>query len=155
MRKLKPKKREIIPDPLYNSKVVTQLINQTMKKGKKMIAQKIVYEALKDLKLEKEEQPLDVFSKAINNIKPDVELRSRRVGGANYQVPFRVSLIRQQTLAIRWLLQSAQKRSGKSMIIKLKNEIMAAAKKEGGAMKKKQTIQKMAIANRAFAYYSW
>lgn len=155
MRKRSATKRDVLPDSLYNSKVVTKLINQIMKDGKKGTAQKIVYGAFDMIKKKTGEEPMTVFSKAMENIKPALEVKSRRVGGANYQVPVEVKADRAQTLAFRWLAQYARLRSGKSMAEKLANEIIDASNGVGASVKKREDTHKMAEANRAFAHYRW
>ena len=147
-------KRVIKADPRFDSLVIAKLINKIMKNGKKSVAQKIVYDAF-DIILEKtKKDPLDVFDQAIRNVSPDVEVKSRRVGGANYQVPTYVSDDRKITLAFRWTLESAKGKKGKPMCQKLAIELMDAAENQGGAVKKKQDVYKMAQANRAFAHFA-
>ncbi len=156
MRKGKAVKRIKLPDPQYNSVLVGQLINQVMRKGKKNLAQKIVYQTLLNLKKEfKAKMVLDVLALAVDTIKPTLEVKSRKVGGARYQIPVAVQPERQTTLALRWIVQEAKKRTGKSFINKLTDELVAATKRVGGAYKKKEHIFKMAQANKAFAYFSW
>jgi len=160
MRRRRAPVREVLPDPIYNSKVVTKFINKLMKDGKKTVAEKIFYSAI-DLITErmkkegKEEKGIDIFYKAIENVKPLMEVRSRRVGGATYQVPIEVNPRRQQSLAIRWLVEYARARSERGMINKLANELIDAANGRGGAFKKKEDLHRMAEANRAFAHYRW
>lgn len=154
-RKSRAPKREILPDPVYGSKMLTKLINQIMEDGKKGVAQKIVYGAM-DLVAEKtNENPLTVFNKAMDNIMPVLEVRSRRVGGANYQVPVEVRPQRRKTLGIRWLTTYTVKRGEKTMRERLAKEIMDAANNTGASVKKKEDVHKMADANRAFASYKW
>ena len=155
MRKRNAVKRDVLPDPIYNSKVVTKLINQIMLDGKKGTAEKILNEAFDIIEKTTNEKGIDVFNKAMENIKPILETKSRRVGGANVQVPIEVSEQRKQTLALRWLVNYSKQRSGKGMAIKLANEIMDAAKGVGGAVKKREDVHKMAEANKAFAHYRW
>ncbi len=155
MRKRRAIKRDVLPDPLYSSKVVTKLVNQIMNDGKKGTAQKILYEAFEIIKKETNENPLDIYAKAMENISPALEVKSRRVGGANCQVPIEVSDERSQALALRWLANYAKNRGGKGMAINLANEIMDAAKGVGGAVKKREDTHKMAEANKAFAHYRW
>ena len=140
---------------MYNSKVVTKLINTIMQDGKKGTAQTILYDAFDIIKKETKEEPLDVYNKALENIKPALEVKSRRVGGSNYQVPIEVSDDRSQALALRWLVNYAKLRNGKGMAVNLANEIMDAAKGVGGAVKKREDTHKMAEANKAFAHYRW
>ena len=155
MRKRRAVKRDVLADPVYNSKVVTKLINQIMQDGKKGTAQKILYEAF-DIVAEKTGKPaLDVYNEAMENIRPALEVKSRRVGGSNVQVPLEVSDDRAQALALRWLVNYAKLRNGKGMAINLANEIMDAANGVGGAVKKREDTHKMAEANKAFAHYRW
>ena len=155
MRKRRAVKRDVLPDPVYNSKVVTKLINQIMQDGKKGTAQKILYEAF-DIIAEKTGRPaIDVYNEALENIKPALEVKSRRVGGSNYQVPIEVSDDRSQALALRWLVNYSKLRNGRGMAINLANEIMDAAAGTGGAVKKREDTHKMAEANKAFAHYRW
>ena len=155
MRKRRAEKRDVLPDAIYNSKIVTKLINQIMKAGKKGTAQNILYKAF-DIVTEKTGRPaIDVFNEALENIRPALEVKSRRVGGANYQVPIEVSDDRSQALALRWLVNYAKNRSGKGMAINLANEIIDAASGTGGAVKKREDTHKMAEANKAFAHYRW
>ena len=155
MRKRRATKRDVLPDALYKSKVVTKLINQIMKDGKKGTAQRIVYDAFEIIKEKTKEEPMNIFEKAMENIKPALEVKSRRVGGANYQVPVEVKADRAQALAFRWLAQYARLRSGHSMAENLANEIIDAANGVGASVKKKEDTHKMAEANKAFAHYRW
>ena len=155
MRKRRAVKRDVLPDALYNSKVVTKLINQIMNDGKKGTAQKIVYNAFDMIKEKTNEEPMDVFKKAMENISPALEVKSRRVGGANYQVPIEVKAERAQTLAFRWLVQYARLRNGHSMAENLANEIIDASNGTGASVKKREDTHKMAEANKAFAHYRW
>lgn len=155
MRKRRAEKRDVLPDPIYNSKVVTRLVNQIMIDGKKGTAQKILYEAFDIIKKETNRNPVDVYNEAFENIKPALEVKSRRVGGSNYQVPVEVREERSGSLALRWLVNYAKLRNGKSMAVNLANEIMDAAKGVGGAVKKREDTHKMAEANKAFAHYRW
>lgn len=148
-------KRDVPPDPLYGSKVVTKLINQVMLKGKKSVAERICYGAFEIIKNKTGREPLEVLDQALKNTMPVVETRPRRVGGANYQVPVEVRPERRQTLAIRWLVNFARERSGKSMQEKLAAELLDAAQGTGGAVKKKEDTHRMAEANKAFAHYRW
>ena len=155
MRKRRAVKRDVLPDPIYNSKVVTKLINQIMLDGKKGTAQKILYEAFDIVKEKTGEEPMDVYAKALENIKPILEVKSRRVGGSNVQVPVEVTDERSQALALRWLVNYAKLRNGNGMAMNLANEIMDAANGVGGAVKKREDTHKMAEANKAFAHYRW
>ena len=155
MRKRRAIKRDVLPDPIYNSKVVTKLINQIMQDGKKGTAERILYEAFDIIKEKTGEEPMEVYTKALENIKPLLEVKSRRVGGSNVQVPIEVTDERSQALALRWLVNYAKTRNGKGMAINLANEIMDAAKGVGGAVKKREDTHKMAEANKAFAHYRW
>ncbi len=154
-RKSKAPKREILPDPVYGSKMLTKLINQIMQDGKKGVAQKIVYGAMDMIAEKTGENPLTVFNKAMDNIMPVLEVRSRRVGGANYQVPVEVRPQRRKTLGIRWITTYTIKRGEKTMRERLAKEIMDAANNTGASVKKKEDVHKMAEANRAFASYKW
>jgi len=155
MRKRRAVKRDVLPDPIYNSKVVTKLINSLMKDGKKGIAQTILYDAFDMVKEKTSQEPMEVFEKALSNIKPALEVKSRRVGGANYQVPIEVKANRSQALAMRWLVQYARLRGGHSMAENLANEIIDASNGVGAAVKKREDTHKMAEANKAFAHYRW
>ena len=148
-------KRDVLPDPIYNSKVVTKLINQIMQDGKKGTAQKILYEAFDIIKEKTGKDPIEVYNQALENIKPALEVKNRRVGGSNYQVPIEVSEDRAQTLALRWLVNYARLRNGRGMAEKIANEIIDAANETGGAFKKREDTHKMAEANKAFAHYRW
>ena len=155
MRKKQATKRDVLADPIYNSKVVTKLVNHIMKDGKKGTAQKIIYDAFDIVKEKTGEDPMVVFEKAMGNIKPALEVKSRRVGGANYQVPVEVKADRAQALAFRWLAQYARLRNGHSMAENLANEIIDASNGIGASVKKKEDTHKMAEANKAFAHYRW
>ena len=155
MRKRQATKRDVLTDPIYNSKVVTKLVNHIMKDGKKGTAQKIIYNAFDIVKEKTGEDPMVVFNKAMDNIKPGLEVKSRRVGGANYQVPVEVKPERAQALAFRWLAQYARLRGGHSMAENLANEIIDASNGTGASVKKKDDTHKMAEANKAFAHYRW
>ena len=155
MRKYRAKKRDVLPDPVYNSKMITKLVNQIMIGGKKGTAQKILYDAFDIIKEQTGKEALDVYMEAMENIKPQLEVKARRVGGSNVQVPMEVREERQQTLALRWLVNYAKLRNGKGMAINLANEIMDAANGTGGAVKKREDTHKMAEANKAFAHYRW
>ena len=147
--------REILPDPVYNDVVVAKLINQVMKDGKKGLAQHIVYNAMAESGKKMEKEPLEVFNTAIENIKPKLETKARRVGGATYQVPMEIRPARQQTLAIRWLVSFARKRSERTMEERLANEIVDACNLTGGAVKKRDEMHRTAEANKAFAHFKW
>ncbi len=155
MRKRRATKRDVLADPIYNSKVVTKLVNHIMKDGKKGTAQKIIYEAFDIISEKTGEEAMVVFNKAMDNIKPALEVKSRRVGGANYQVPVEVKPERAQALAFRWLAQYARLRNGHSMAENLANEIIDASNGTGASVKKKDDTHKMAEANKAFAHYRW
>ena len=155
MRKRRATKRDVLADPIYNSKVVTKLVNHIMKDGKKGTAQNIIYDAFDIVKEKTGEEAMVVFEKAMNNIKPALEVKSRRVGGANYQVPVEVKPDRAQALAFRWLAQYASLRNGHSMAENLANEIIDASNGTGASVKKKEDTHKMAEANKAFAHYRW
>ena len=155
MRKRQATKRDVLADPIYNSKVVTKLVNHILKDGKKGTAQKIIYNAFDIVKEKTGEDPMVVFNKAMDNIKPGLEVKSRRVGGATYQVPVEVKPERAQALAFRWLAQYARLRGGHSMAENLANEIIDASNGTGASVKKKDDTHKMAEANKAFAHYRW
>ena len=155
MRKRRAIKRDVLPDPVYNSKVVTKLVNQIMTDGKKGTAQKILTDAFDIIKNTTNEDPYEVYLKALENVKPALEVKSRRVGGSNYQVPIEVSDDRSQALALRWIVNYAKLRNGKGMAINLANELMDAAKGVGGAVKKREDTHKMAEANKAFSHYKF
>ena len=155
MRKRRATKRDVLADPIYNSKVVTKLVNHIMKDGKKGTAQNIIYDAFDIVNKKTGEEAMVVFEKAMNNIKPALEVKSRRVGGANYQVPVEVKPDRAQALAFRWLAQYARLRNGHSMAENLANEIIDASNGTGASVKKKEDTHKMAEANKAFAHYRW
>ncbi|WP_027334418.1 30S ribosomal protein S7 [Mycoplasma elephantis] len=147
--------RQVLADPVFNSVLITKLINTIMLDGKKSIAQNILYSAFETVKTKTNKDPMEVFNQAIENITPQLEVRTRRVGGTNYQVPCEVAKRRKQTLALRWLVQYARLRNEKTMDIKLANEIIDAANKTGGAIKKREDTHKMAEANKAFAHFRW
>lgn len=155
MRKRRAEKRDVLPDPIYKSKVVTKLINAIMKDGKKGTAEKILYGSFDIIRTKTNQEPMEVYTKALENIKPALEVKSRRVGGANVQVPIEVSEERAQTLALRWLVNYARNGRGRTMAEKLANEIMDAAEGTGGAVKKREDTHRMAEANKAFAHYRW
>ena len=155
MRKRRAVKRDVLPDPIYKSKVVTKLINRIMIDGKKGKAETILYEAFDIIKEKTNEDPVVVFEKALENIKPQLEVKSRRVGGSNYQVPVEVSATRSQTLGLRWLVNYARLRGGNGMALNLANEIIDASNGTGAAVKKREETHRMAEANKAFAHYRW
>jgi len=148
-------KRQILPDPLYSSQLVTKFVNVVMKEGKKTVAEKILYNALETIQERTEEDPMKVFKKAIDNVKPAVEVKSRRVGGSTYQVPVEVAPGRRLALSMRWLIQGAKRRGEKTMDQRLANELMDAANHRGASIKKKDDTHRMAEANKAFAHYRW
>ena len=154
-RRRVPKKREILPDSLYGELLVTKFINGIMLDGKKSTAENIFYTAMDKIKEKTGEEGIEVFKKAVENVKPAVEVKSRRIGGATYQVPIEVRTGRTQTLAIRWMVKFSRERKEYGMIDKLTNEIIAAANGEGASVKKREDTHKMAEANRAFAHYRW
>jgi small subunit ribosomal protein S7 len=149
------KKRKLKPDHFYNSTLISKFVNAVMKKGKKSVAERIVYSSMEQVKQKAKEDPLKMFEKAVDNVRPTLETKSRRVGGATYQVPVEVPNNRATSLAVRWILRYAEERPGKSMIDKLSGEILDAANNRGGAIKKREDTHKMADANRAFAHYKW
>jgi small subunit ribosomal protein S7 len=155
MRRRKAPVREILADPIYNSKVITKFVNTVMLDGKKSAAEKIMYGAIANLDGRGEESGIEVFEKAIENVKPLLEVKSRRVGGATYQVPVEVRAVRRQTLALRWLVDAARKRNERTMVERLANELFEAANDRGSAFKKKEDMHRMAEANKAFAHYRW
>jgi small subunit ribosomal protein S7 len=154
-RRRRPESREILPDPLYGSTLAEKFVNSMMWDGKKAVSQKIFYEAMDKIKDRSQDDPLKLFKKAVENCKPLVEVKTRRVGGANYQVPVEVPNNRRTSLAIRWLLMNARSRPEKTMPEKLANELNDAANMRGGAIKKKDDVHRMAEANKAFAHYRW
>ena len=155
MRKRRAVKRDVLADPIYNSKVVTKLINTIMKDGKKGLAQKIFYGAMDIVKEKTNKDPMEVLNTALENIMPALEVKSRRVGGANYQVPVEVKADRKQALGLRWLINYARLRGGHSMAENLANEIIDASNGTGAAVKKREDTHRMAEANKAFAHYRW
>ncbi|MBQ1391794.1 MAG: 30S ribosomal protein S7 [Firmicutes bacterium] len=154
-RKGNTPKREVLPDPVYGSVVVAKLINSIMLDGKKGVAQSIVYGAFDKIQNATGEEPLDVFEKAMNNIMPVLEVKARRIGGANYQVPIEVRPARRQTLALRWLTNAVRSRGERTMADRLAKELMDAANNAGSAVKKKEDTHRMAEANKAFAHFRW
>jgi len=155
MRRKKAPVREVMADPIHNSKVITKFINMIMLDGKKSIAQKIMYGAIANLDARGEESGFDIFERAIENVKPLLEVKSRRVGGATYQVPVEVRPERRQTLALRWLVEMSRKRNERTMVDRLANELFDAANERGNSFKKKEDMHKMAEANKAFAHFRW
>lgn len=148
-------KRNVMPDPVYTSKVLTKLINQIMNDGKRSVAEKVCYNAFEIIRDKTGKEPLEVFEQAMKNVMPVLEVKARRVGGANYQVPIEVRPDRRQTLAIRWITMYARQRGGKSMEGRLAEELMEAANNTGSSVKRKEDTHKMAEANKAFAHYRW
>ena len=148
-------KREVAPDGIYNSTLVTKFVNSMMWGGKKSTAEGIFYDSMKNLEKKGGDEALKLFKKAVENVKPVLEVKSRRVGGANYQVPVEVNADRRTSLAIRWLLSYARERGEKGMVEKLTNELLDASNAKGGAIKKKEDVHRMAEANKAFAHYRW
>lgn len=148
-------KRQILPDPLYNSQLVTKFVNVVMVDGKKSVAEQLLYRALDVIRERTDDDPLKVFKKAVDNVKPAVEVKSRRVGGSTYQVPVEVRPSRRLALSMRWLIQSSLRRGEKTMDMRLANEFMDAATNRGAAIKKKEDTHRMAEANKAFAHYRW
>ena len=155
MRRTSAPKRDVLPDPVYNSVILTKFINQVMLDGKKGVAERIVYGAFEIIKDKTGKDPVEVFDEAMKNVMPVLEVKARRVGGANYQVPVEVRPERRQTLGIRWLVINTRKRGGKTMQEKLAAELMDAANNVGASVKKREDTHKMAEANRAFAHYRW
>src|SRR5574340_1578946 len=146
-------KREVLPDPKYSSQDVAKFINVLMTRGKKSVAERIIYGALEQIKKKSGKDPLEVFNQAVNNVKPMVEVKSRRVGGANYQVPVEVRPVRRMALSMRWIKEAAKKRGEKSMALRLANELIEATEGRGGAMKKREEVHRMAEANKAFSHF--
>ena len=153
-KKTQPKKN-VVPDPKFNSTVIPKLINNIMYDGKRGVAAKIVYDAIDKIKSKSKDEPINIFNEAINNIKPTVEVRSRRVGGATYQVPVEVRSERRKALAIRWIIAAARSRSEDTMGEKLSSELIDASNNRGSSVKKREDTHKMAEANRAFSHYRW
>jgi len=147
--------REILPDPKYGNEMLTKFINMVMSSGKKSVAEKIIYGALDQIAEKSKQDPVEVLDKALDNVRPMVEVKSRRVGGATYQVPVEVRSVRRTTLAMRWMLDAARKRSEKSMPLRLAGELLDAAESRGGAVKKREDTHRMADANKAFSHYRW
>ena len=155
MRRRAAEKREVLPDPMFGDQVVTKFVNSLMYDGKKSVAERILYAAFDRMKARTGRDPVDMFHEALDNVKPSLEVRSRRVGGATYQVPVEVRPERRQALAIRWIIQIAQKRSEKTMTERLAGELLDAANGRGAAFKKREDTLRMAEANRAFSHYRW
>ena len=155
MRKRRATKRDVLPDPIYKSKVVAKLINTIMLDGKKGTAQTIVYEAFETVKQKTGKEALEVFEQAMENIKPQLEVKSRRVGGSNYQVPVEVTPARSQALALKWLVKYSRERNGRTMADNLASEIIDASNGTGATVKKKDDTHRMAEANKAYAHYRW
>ena len=153
-KKTQPKKN-VVPDPKFNSTIIPKLINNIMYDGKRGVAAKIVYDAIDKIKTKSKDEPINIFNEAINNIKPTVEVRSRRVGGATYQVPVEVKTKRAQALALRWIMDATRKRKNKTMAEKLYAELIDASQNKGSAIKKREDTHKMAEANKAFAHFRW
>lgn len=154
MLKTQASYKRILPDPKYHSLVVSRFINYIMERGKKTAARKIVYGAFEDIKEKTKKDPLDIFDTALKNVGPYVEIKSKRIGGANYQVPVEVSKERRLTLSMRWIIEAAKSQKGKPMKIKLSSEILSASRKDGMAFKKREDTHRMAEANKAFAHYA-
>ena len=152
-RRRSPEKRKVLPDPKYKDIIVAKFMNNLMKDGKKAIAEKIVYGAFDRITSQSKEEPLEIFMKALSAVGPVVEVKSRRVGGATYQVPIEVRPSRKQALAMRWIVEAARKRSEKSMSLRLAGELQDASKGKGGAVKKREDVHKMAEANKAFSHF--
>ncbi|MDU7693499.1 MAG: 30S ribosomal protein S7 [Helicobacter sp.] len=155
MRRKRAPVREILGDPVYNNKVVTKFINKMMLDGKRSVAEKIIYATFAKIEEKSGEKGIEVFEKALERVRPLIEVRSRRVGGATYQVPVEVRPVRQQSLSIRWILEATRKRSERTMVDRLSSELVDAANDKGNAFKKKEDVHKMAEANKAFAHYRW
>jgi small subunit ribosomal protein S7 len=148
-------KRDILPDPKFGSEMLTRFINMVMQSGKKSVAERIIYGALDQIQERSKADPVELLDKALDNVRPMVEVKSRRVGGATYQVPVEVRATRRTTLAMRWVIDAARKRGEKSMALRLAGELMDAADSRGSAVKKKEDTHRMAEANKAFAHYRW
>ncbi len=148
-------KREVLPDPVYHSELASKVINQMMRKGKKSLAESIFYDAMKLIEKQVGEDPMKILKKALDNVKPILETKSRRVGGSTYQVPIEVSLRRRTSLGIRWIVNYSRERGEKLMAVRLSNEVLDAANNRGNAVRKKEDIRRMAEANKAFAHYRW
>lgn len=155
MRRNKAQKKEVVPDPRYKSALVSQMINQVMINGKKGAARKVVYGAFDVIKDRLKKDPLKVFDEAMANVSPNVELKARRIGGANYQVPIEVRGDRKVALSMRWMIGAAKSRKGMPLSLRLANELIEASQKQGAAMKKREDTHRMAEANKAFAHFAW
>jgi len=156
MGRITASEKQLSPDPVYGSKLVSKFINCMMWDGKKSVAQRVFYQALEEIRKKMPEaDPLEVFTQAVENVKPNIEVRSRRVGGASYQVPMQVNRKRQQSLAIRWILQACREKKGRPMHEKLAAELIAAYRREGAAMTRRENVHRMAEANKAFAHFAW
>ena len=155
MRKTKAKKRPLLPDPKFNDQLVTRFVNNLMVDGKKSIAESIVYGALETLSQRTGKEALEAFEAALDNVRPTVEVKSRRVGGSTYQVPVEVRPVRRNALGMRWIVEAARKRGDKSMALRLANELSDASENKGAAVKKREDVHRMAEANKAFAHYRW
>ncbi|MBL0721492.1 MAG: 30S ribosomal protein S7 [Sulfurovum sp.] len=155
MRRRRAPERPVLPDPVFGSIVLTKFINAVMLDGKKSTAQKVMYGALERIEEKSGEKGIEIFNQAMDNVKPIMEVKSRRVGGATYQVPIEVRPVRQQSLGIRWIVEAARKRNERTMMERLSNELMDAATEKGSAFKKKEDTYRMAEANKAFAHYRW
>ena len=155
MRRNRATRRPVIPDPRYNSEIVAKFINNVMERGKKSLAARVVYDAFEIMEERTKRPPLEVFEEALKNATPMVEVKPRRVGGATYQIPVEISPARRQALAMRWLIESARKRSGRSMSVRLANELLDASRKEGATIKKREDTHRMAEANQAFAHFRY
>ncbi|TDI63058.1 MAG: 30S ribosomal protein S7 [Alphaproteobacteria bacterium] len=154
-RRHRAEKRDIIPDAKYGDLVITKFMNSLMRQGKKSVAESIVYGAFDQIQQKGKQEPVKLFHEALDNVKPDLEVRSRRVGGATYQVPIEVRVERKQALAIRWIITAARSRSETTMVARLASELMDAANSRGSAIKKREDTHRMAEANRAFSHYRW
>ncbi len=152
-RRRSPEKRKVLPDPKYKDVILAKFMNNLMKDGKKSIAEKIVYGAFDQISKDSKDEPLNIFMKALEETSPVVEVKSRRVGGANYQVPIEIRPSRRQALAMRWIVEAARKRSEKSMHLRLAGELKDASEKKGAAVRKKEEVHKMAEANKAFSHF--
>ncbi len=148
-------KRQVLPDPKYNSRLLAKFINNIMKQGKKSVAESIIYGAMNLIEQRSKQEPLEVFNKAMENVRPLIEVKSRRVGGATYQVPVEVRYERRDALAMRWIINYSRQRSEKTMVQKLAGELQDAAQNRGGSVKKREDTHRMAEANKAFAHYRW
>ncbi len=156
MGRITASEKQLAPDPVFGSKLVSKFINCMMWDGKKSVAQRVFYQALEEIRKKMPDaDPLEVFTQAVENVKPNIEVRSRRVGGASYQVPMQVNRKRQQSLAIRWILQACREKKGRPMHERLASELLAAYRREGTAMTRRENVHRMAEANKAFAHFAW